>query len=108
MGLDEDEALRDRIADALGLAKDEDRDQSGVVYEYYVVLPQEIGQVAADFDEAGKLLTQLIDQSEYGLAPTELAPDEIELVQSMAPYIEASLEEVKRLGIFNERGELVL
>lgn len=110
MYFEDDVTLRDRIADALGLEKGDDRDEYDTVYDYYVKLPAEIGQVAADFDSAGSIVGQmLMDVDEVIDNPgSDYDEGELELAKEMLPYILESVDEAKRLGIFNEKGELVL
>lgn len=105
----ENASLRDRVADALDLEKGEMREwRDARVYDYYVVLPDEIGQVASDFDSAGTIMGSILYDVEDGIDADSYEPEELALAQEMLPYIEESLAEAKRLGIFNDEGELVL
>jgi len=117
-----DAALRDRIADALGLAKDDatgfDYCPDDGEYEYLrcsVVLPPGIGQLAADFDEASMIAHRLVDYAaDYSPEGVREAireygdPDEIRLLEEMWPYIEESIREAHELGVITEDGKLVL
>lgn len=111
MYFEENESLRDRIADALGLEKGDELNSTLGDRIFWVKLPPEIGQVAYDFDEAGNILGGIIyEKQEFGdNADFEgYSDEEIAMVEAMAPYIEASIAEAKELGVINAQGKLVL
>lgn len=78
----EDKATRDVVAEKLGLESyqtTEDDDECFYeLYNYGVVLPEEIGQVANDFDEAA---------DEINNDPRDLCEEEQALVREFEPYI---------------------
>lgn len=110
--------LRDTIANALDLpAIDsyiEDDTDEGWRREpdYAIVLPAEIGQVAADFDEWTRALHREYDgkKGEYGghKIRKDVSDAELERLKIMAPYVEQSIREVNAIGVFNDEGELIL
>lgn len=136
MNFHSDRETRDAVAEALGLeprttpdlpenmsppqrAQYEDED-----FSYYVMLPDEIGQVAEEFDEWAELegeleglgvdITSSSDVS-YGLRQLEssLGTDTVaELAKRLtdfAPYVEEAYAEAYKLAtIINEDGSIVL
>lgn len=135
MGVD-DEEIAKRICDSLGLkyrfAAPKPYERSGA---YRITLPDNIGQVANDFDCAWELVAaidyNLNEWTSFGLeeraergddfvtwfkdeALPELQMDypelqyDLELIKEMWPYIDESRKETIEIGVFNDRGELIL
>ena len=132
----DDEKIARSIAEALELELIYD-EGCGSPYDdpaWGLVLPDEIGQVANDFDKAFSIALALTDgfsmwpdideetRGEYDddvvLYSKEVFGSDVEvdfggefdidLVKEMWPYIEESVKEAKAIGIFNENGELIL
>lgn len=107
----EDSDVRDRIAEALNLPvvrAHGDFEHYGEEGQYlrttYVTegiqLPERIGQVAHDFDEAQRIIERLD-------AGGQALPEEKRLVEEMWPYIEESIRECSEIGTIID-GKLVL
>lgn len=129
-----DETLRDRIAETLELPKCNKReyiDYADVAKTdcFGVVLPQSIGQVASDFDEAGSKLHGINHEIEFGdyayyldeedekVALSKaarnvwdsLSDEDRKFVADFLPYIEdAETEALQLATIVNEDGTIVL
>lgn len=115
--------IRDKIADALnletidtvdwgykyGLPDDPDGSYNKIDV-YGVILPDNIGQVAAEFDSWNHALTgRYNDHLDYIVRVNEHASDgEIQRLKDFAPYLEASVKETVANGIFDENGDLIL
>jgi len=106
MSLD-DEAVRDRIAEALDLEVCDEYGEAEdeTTLEFSVILPESIGQVASDFDEAGTMYRNIVtigeDAEHYSL-------DRRKLLVEMEPYIEAARDEAYSLATFiNPDGSIV-
>ncbi len=108
----EDSAIRNKIAEALGLpivtAGDYEQRET-------IVLPEEIGQVASDFDEVTQIAYRLTEEyrSNYGLDYSEVVPrlkqDEVELFNDLWPYVEESTREAYDLADrVTEDGQIIL
>jgi hypothetical protein len=121
MAVDSEE-LRDKIADSLNLEKGEDvvADENGDSC-WLLILPEGIGQVAYDFDRSIEVAHDIQGTLEYlnadGAATVEDVRDfygeerfdeNYKLLQDMWPYIEESVKDTEKFGIFNEKGELIL
>jgi hypothetical protein len=107
MFIDEKET-RDKIADALNLLafdSSEGKYDCTTCEEYQkqwfcIVLPEDIGQVASDFDD---FFRKIRDESEKGNTEIDFTDSEKELL----PYIEASFLEAESIGTIID-GKLVL
>lgn len=96
----EDKELRDRIADKLKLAKRNTRGFNADNGEYCIILPREIGQVAADFDHM-IMDVDWDDTYEVGTVNDEYA--------DLYPYIDESMKESYTLATkVKEDGSIVL
>jgi hypothetical protein len=110
-----DEALRDRIAEKLGLSIDNIVETEHYQADYMVVLPPEIGKVAEDFDnwELPLIWDEMTDDSgdydEVASISPAATKDDIERFQEFWPYIDASMKEAFKNATFvNDRGEIVI
>lgn len=112
MILDEDEALARNISEALGLrlvtkAIDGSLRPDKIVFEWGVVLPPEIGQVAADFDEWHEAITW--DGDDQPVLWDRADPDAIQRLKDFWPYIEEGIkEDYANASFVTEDGKLVL
>lgn len=97
-----DEATRDKISESLDLEKC----STSPEFEYGVVLPPEISQIAKDFDDAGKTIFWILgDESIL----SEINDDEFDSIKEFAPYVELATEEAHKLATFvNKDGSIVL
>lgn len=111
----DNQTLRDTIANALDLPtidsyiEDDTDDGWRRLPDYAIVLPAEIGQVAADFDEWSYALC--CDWDDKNLAyklGDGVSEADIERLETMAPYVEQSIRESTAIGVFNDKGELIL
>lgn len=101
--------LANKIGEALGLDIDEERFEDGYYNDldewvdssedhYMIVLPEEIGQVAEDFDEFF-----VRDEAHFSQEVLENDPDLAEFL----PFIEESYKEVRSIGVIKD-GKLLL
>lgn len=94
----EDKETRDKVAEKLGLKALTDWDQPGRSY-FNLLLPKEIGQVAADFDEVNDLAE---------LDPDELDVFDKQMIADFMPYIEASCKDAYDAAyVINEDGSIL-
>lgn len=130
-----DKAVRDRIADALGLARRNlPRDDV-----YAVVLPEKIGQVASDFDSVWDAIAIIVDIAErefYGevgywpgceddrefqegdeeifaaalrAAAKEAPKKDKRMIMELLPYVQNATEEARSVAtLITEDGSIVL
>lgn len=107
----DDEDTRNAVAEGVGLEKYDYTTSLKKIPRYAVILPQEISQVARDFDQAEDLLSHLNYNKLYSDFPDEdlfdVTDAEIQLVQDMLPYIQASEQECYEKGLIVD-GMLVL
>lgn len=121
----EDTEIADKIATALDLERlDLDIDDYDYDDEYdlnhLVILPPEIGQVAADFDHwSDSFVTEIAnDDNGNPVLDTERGYGykyQFKLVEGMLdqfnefrPYIDASCVEAMKIGVLDENGNLIL
>lgn len=122
----DDKETRDKIAEALNLTAsdyyyqseemlmDDDGDfyYPDEVQVYAVKLPDEIGQVAEDFDTCQHAITSDYNwknhQPNYSISP-HATNEEIANLKEFWPYIDASIKEAFANAPFvNEKGELII
>lgn len=109
MILDEDEALARKISEALGLrlVSAVIRGSDPAVIQWGVVLPPEIGQVAADFDDWHEAITW--DENDQPELWTNAGPEAIQRLKDFWPYVEESIKEDYANATFvTEDGKLVI
>lgn len=107
----DDKDLRDRIAAALDLPiltwSDELMHSAPRKTHYAVILPDNIGQIAAEFDAWSSVLWW-DDEKVWHLAEDADA-EEKQRIKDFWPYIDASVKEAYANASFvNEKGEIVL
>lgn len=107
----ENVGIRDAIADELGLEKANYEWVGGLRHPIVaVILPPEIGQVAADFDEYAAALHEVDNSMTYEWRIDEDAsPEDIDNLKTFWPYVEESAKETYSNATFiNAKGEIVL
>lgn len=115
----QDRELRDRIAEALELPVANSYsmgEECSWGYRrryraYAMILPNEIGQVASDFDRWNDAL-RYDARDKYGRNTYKIDPhishSKINRLREFLPYIQASVRETYANGVLNEKGELIL
>lgn len=89
----DDKELRDKISEKISLVPDYRWNPEDDCHDFGVILPDEIGQIAADFDS---LFRDVRDEMIY------------DKESDLLPYIEQSVLEAQGIGTFNDKGQLVL
>jgi hypothetical protein len=99
----------DVVSEALNLPKIEvPQAHRETRYASGVILPDEIGQVASDFDEAQRVAYNITMAKEYG-RPVRVTDEEKQLLADMLPYIEESIREAYDLAtVINDDGSIVI
>lgn len=132
-----DEELANQIGEAVNCPVVADRDSEwaypngrpGYVYTdvYRIVLPLEIGAVADQFDTTYEVLREVNasledfinnEEADTGKVPSKAKQREylksafdagqFKDIRTFWPYIEESYREIDEIGIFNEKGQLIL